>query len=82
MITSTEYFNFHFYNEFSMTRCLSCGHFHQGILLNCSQCGSFYTEIVEGETSMEKVGFNPPSIIAKIKSQLTRIISHGVSNDN
>jgi hypothetical protein len=63
-----------------MTKCLSCGYVHHEIQLNCSKCGSFYTEIMDDDES-QKIKPETLGIIQKIKQQLERVIPTGVSHD-
>lgn len=62
-----------------MTKCLSCGHLHYDVQLNCPKCGSFYTEII-GEEDSEKVESESSGTLTKVKHQQSTIL-HGVSND-
>ncbi|MDD5215738.1 MAG: hypothetical protein PHQ03_09420 [Methylococcales bacterium] len=63
-----------------MTKCLSCGHLHNEVQLNCPKCGSFYTEIITDSDS-EKVESESSGTFTNVKHQLPSTIVHGVSND-
>lgn len=58
-----------------MTKCLSCGHLHNKVQLNCPKCGSFYTEIVADAEPESAENFD------KVQHQSPSTILHGVSND-
>ncbi len=32
-----------------MTKCLTCGHIRTDLELNCPECGSFYSRIIEND---------------------------------
>lgn len=64
-----------------MTKCLSCGYLHPEIQLNCPQCSSFYTQLIEDDNT-EKVESKTPGIIDKIKHNLGQIMfTTGVHHD-
>ncbi len=62
------------------TKCLSCGHLHYDIQLNCSKCGSFYTKIIIDEEP-EKIESKAHVVMDKIKHTLEQLIPHGTKND-
>jgi hypothetical protein len=64
------------------SRCISCGHLDCGIKLNCSECGSFYTEIIVDEEP-QKVEFKKTAgITDKIKHALEQIIPRASNHDD
>lgn len=55
-----------------ISKCLSCGYIHHQIELNCSNCSSFYTEIIQGDLKETK-----PKMVSsddKIKENLKPVI--------
>jgi threonine synthase len=51
--------------ELIMTKCLSCGHIHGDLELNCPECGSFYSKIIDD--------FSPNEEVEKMNSPLNKI---------
>jgi uncharacterized membrane protein YvbJ len=41
-----------------MTKCLSCGHFRHDLELNCPNCGSFYSTIVDDFSTNDLKRYN------------------------
>jgi uncharacterized Zn finger protein len=64
-----------------ISKCLSCGYIHHEIELNCSKCGSFYTEIIDDALPSKSIQQKTLSITEKVKHQLESIISNGVRHD-
>ncbi len=53
-----------------MTKCLSCGHVTPEIELNCPECGSFYTLVVDDNEPENK----SEGVITKIKNKFENIV--------
>jgi|GEM_PF-1591997 len=64
-----------------ISKCLSCGYLHHEIELNCSNCDSFYTEIVDDRLPPKSAKQKKLNIIEKVKHQLKLIIPDGVRYD-
>lgn len=52
-----------------MTKCLSCGHITPEIELNCPECGSFYTLVVDADSEEYK----SENVMEKLKQKLDDI---------
>lgn len=63
-----------------ISKCLSCGYIDHEIQLHCTQCGSFYTEIINDDEP-KKIKSKTLSFIQKIKKQLERAMPTGVRHD-
>ncbi len=62
-----------------ISKCLSCGYVHHEIELNCSKCGSFYTEIIDDTQPPKRTQEKALNVTEKVIDQPK--ILNGVPHD-
>jgi predicted ATP-dependent serine protease len=55
-----------------MVKCLSCGSTNSKLALNCPECGSFYSAIVEDFSSKNNASFDSVITNEKVESSNTK----------
>lgn len=65
--------------ELIMTKCLSCGHIHGNLELNCPECGSFYSTIIDNLPENDEMNSPPKKITQEVEPPKNNLKQSGAS---